>query len=691
MAGLGGLAALSNAPAAYQQGRYNIDASDLADYKVDDAKRSALGRVAMGNALQLLAGGGGGSAPGGMPQPPGGGPQPPPPGQPSQPMMQPGMGSPQGGISPDGVLRQSGGMPPAPPQGGMPPFGQRFQGTPMAPPQAGPPGGGMPPQPMGPMGGMQQPPGGQGQGQQPMDWRQIVAAVKQANPSITPDVMAEAVNQFAPFMTAASRQEWQQVRLQLQEENLRVRENAVMMRGGVNPYRDQQGGGQGGQGGYTPGDFQGGDEETPGRPRNDPGGRGVENLPRDVKPGALAAFAQGRPLPQAEHPFGKSKDGLATEFWAYELYPSEHDGKYPTPREIYDQMQNQKPKSATQLKQERNTIVGSSIKKQLDSALSDVINSTRGGTNVVGVIGNLNRMLETGLQILGASDEDAAKAFQTKLSFLRPQLVRYLTGTARISNKEIDEMSNALRGLSVGSTKVSTIQSLKYAKQLIDTYAPELLEQDKSSAQTPRGGAPAPQQGGAPQQGTPQPAAKPDPTDPGFREFLKSKGMTDQQIDEALGAQNQQGQGGGELGSYRKPGQGTVEQELEYRRRENPRATEDQPYEDITPEESARQGRRNPTRELGAEGARGFNNYKFQGTRETGPTVRDRKFIEVQPTDANMDEFVQRFGWRALGIRNPFTHFRGSAGMGETIDTLDDFGKREGSKRKGSPQSGRPF
>jgi hypothetical protein len=171
MAGLSGaLSGLSGVYGGYKQG-------ELDEYKIDDVKRSELAKVAMGNALQLLAGGPGGQ--GG-----GGGPQPPPPGQPSPPMMPPG------------------GMP-RPPMGGPPPG--------MPPQGGGMPGGA-------PQGGPQQPGGKQ------LDWRQLVQAVQQANPNIKPDVMAEAVNQFLPMMNAQSQQEWRMVSLQIREEALKQRE-----------------------------------------------------------------------------------------------------------------------------------------------------------------------------------------------------------------------------------------------------------------------------------------------------------------------------------------------------------------------------------------------------------------------------------------------------------------------------------
>lgn len=232
MAGLSGaLAGLSNIFPGYTKGRKDIDAADIADTQVDDAHRSALAKIAMGNALSMLSQGGGGGAPGmgaGAPGP--AGPQPPMPGMPSQPQggMQGG-----GGPAPMGPGAMNAG-PPQPMQPPRPP--PQMAPQPMQPPGMG---GGAP--------GMQGPPPGPPQGggmpslqgmsglssAQPrpgaLDWRSLVQAVKQSNPNIKPDVMAEAVNQFLPMMSQQSQQEWRQLSLQIREQSLQDRERQVIM------------------------------------------------------------------------------------------------------------------------------------------------------------------------------------------------------------------------------------------------------------------------------------------------------------------------------------------------------------------------------------------------------------------------------------------------------------------------------
>jgi len=221
----GALSGLSAEYPGYQKGRLTEDQIQVSDVAAQDAKRSALAKVAMGNALQMLASGSGGQ---GNTSNVGPQAQPPMPGQPSQPMMRPGQqppmgGAPGGGMPPPGGMPQ--GMPPRPmmPQGGAP--GMPPGGMPRPPMPGGAPG---PPMQLGQPGGM--PGGGQGGGQGgALDWRQLVAAVKQANPNLPPDVIAEAVNQFLPMMSQQSKQEWQGISLQIREQALQQREQQFLI------------------------------------------------------------------------------------------------------------------------------------------------------------------------------------------------------------------------------------------------------------------------------------------------------------------------------------------------------------------------------------------------------------------------------------------------------------------------------
>lgn len=194
------LAGLSAVPGGFGAGQ-------MQDLQIEDERRKALAKTALGNALSLMAGGqGGGLAPGG-PQP-----QPPMPGAPS----------PQGAPQQPGIT--AGGPPQAMGRGAMPSTPQPAGGPPQGMPQQGMPQGGP------------QLPGGR----QALDWRQIVATIRQSNPNIPPAVMAEAVNQFLPMMTQQSQMEWRNVSLQLREQALQQREQQFMLaESGRNQRADQ--------------------------------------------------------------------------------------------------------------------------------------------------------------------------------------------------------------------------------------------------------------------------------------------------------------------------------------------------------------------------------------------------------------------------------------------------------------------
>ena len=236
---LSGLSGLAAAYPGFLEGRVANDKADMADIQLSDAQRSQAARIAMGNALQLLAGGNQQQAPApGQPSTPA---APPPPGPPGQP---PGPPQPMAGPPP----QMQGGPPGMPPQGppGMPPQGP--PGMPQAQPQMPmrPPA---PPVGVGGAPGPGQPPtgvGGPAAGSNPqlaaltgmssanprqgaLDWRSLVEAVKRANPGIKPDVLMEAVNQFTPLMSMQSKQEWQQVSLQLREQAIQQRESNLAL------------------------------------------------------------------------------------------------------------------------------------------------------------------------------------------------------------------------------------------------------------------------------------------------------------------------------------------------------------------------------------------------------------------------------------------------------------------------------
>lgn len=282
MAGFGValLSALAKAPGAYQESRGRE--IDLGDKEAD-----AFGRAAGANALAILSKGplgvpggmGGGMPQGGAPGGAGAGPQPPPPGIASQPLPPPAgpmmPGSPNGAMPAGAAMPRPGSdtmptpgfrtmampgqsppMPPMPQQismRAMAPPGGPFNGPPAAPPGLSKPplqAGGMPPQ-------MAQQPRQLGQqpqqasrfGNGPLDWRQAIQAIQQANPGISPQHMAGAMKFMLPYMTLDARQEWLMAHNQYLEDQLKARTYGTNLRygGGRQPIHTVSGEEQPGQ------------------------------------------------------------------------------------------------------------------------------------------------------------------------------------------------------------------------------------------------------------------------------------------------------------------------------------------------------------------------------------------------------------------------------------------------------------
>src|SRR5215471_10986555 len=125
-----------------------------------------------------------------------------------------------------GQPSQSAGPPPGMPPGAGPPGGPPMGAG--APPQPGPQPGGGPPGGMISPGGMGggglpgmppgMPPGMRpgGQQPQPLTWQRIAQAAVRANPGAPPEVIGGIVGRFKNIMAGESREQWNEIRLQLE-------------------------------------------------------------------------------------------------------------------------------------------------------------------------------------------------------------------------------------------------------------------------------------------------------------------------------------------------------------------------------------------------------------------------------------------------------------------------------------------
>jgi hypothetical protein len=139
--------------------------------------------------------------------------------------------------------------------------------------------------------------------------------------------------------------------------------------------------------------------------------------------------------------------------------------------EEYDQYKNSlRPTSATELKQTAAGVESKSINNQLDSAMRDVEGSISGkGHWVSGLGGRINQMKELPANILGFSDETAARDFQTKIEALKVQVMKKLGGSSRVTNEMLSRADNIVRGQGFGVSPQATLTGLSYLKQLMQS------------------------------------------------------------------------------------------------------------------------------------------------------------------------------------------------------------------------------
>ena len=508
----GALAGLSAAPEGYQRGRILTDQADISDFAVGDAKRASLAKVAMGNALALLSG-----APGLTGAPPG--PQPPAPGQPSQPMQQAGAMPTPSPPAPMGPMPPQGGPPMMPPQGGQPMPGSQQPMMPRPVQTQSIPGQGPAPfaarfpqqaMPQAPFGG-----GGQDQAntanQGPLDWKQLVAATKQANPGIKPDVLAEVVNQFMPLMSMQSKQEWQQISLQLREQSILAREQtARMMEEGRNNRTTTLEAGRNQRAELSANTKQQMQslsqaarqelEELRQQGRMELADVShdtrleLAKLNTDAKRELFQDAEQGRNdrLERTERgrddrlrTTEEGKDRRVQErgtsggsfaqksYTEWKQIPGNESKTRPDYEKELSAARRAGAPTATELKQKDRGRTIDAIQAQINSAYQDVASSFRGGKNVTGVFGSVNRLREIAENITGLSDDTQAETFQGKMVLLKPQILRILTGSARVTKAEIDGVNQAFRGLSPGSTRQNTAKALNHIANVLEMYRPE--------------------------------------------------------------------------------------------------------------------------------------------------------------------------------------------------------------------------
>lgn len=198
----GAMAGMSAAYPGYVQGRTNLAQMDTQEAQAQNAMTQLAALAARGNAFKAMFGADQNAPP--MAMAPG-----------VSSTASPGGGQPAG--APQSFMGPSGSPAPAP----MPPQAGPGVQQPMAGGAQQPQGpGGAPVNNSWPNGATQPQPT-----QQLLTWQQIVSKLNESNPGMKPDVLAAAVDQFAPMMSQESKLQWQMLSMQLKQEHQTTLQN----------------------------------------------------------------------------------------------------------------------------------------------------------------------------------------------------------------------------------------------------------------------------------------------------------------------------------------------------------------------------------------------------------------------------------------------------------------------------------
>lgn len=548
-------AGLANMYPGMVAGRKNEAEAALAEATAQNAQESQQADVLRGNALMNLFAGG---------QPGGGAPpiQAPMPGAPSVPM------------GPGGAGPQMGGMPGAP---FTPPTGPRPSPAPVQPlggmdsqpapvtapqPPRGPtpgsaPGGGGPNDPLAgqPVQGQGNAPQLNGMGEQggrptihggvpngPLTWQAIGAALARSNPGAPPQLIAKAIDRFAPMMTQESQMQWHLMKMQNERDLVGVREAGKDTRSG---RREE---GLNTRQGFML-DMRNKELAAKGE-RND-----VSN---ETRMAAAALSAETRQLIAQAHEEGAGGRLLTTLRARDDWKKLDVEAK----REITDMIiAGQREREGVRQEgantraagaqeganaRNQNTVAGANARNQnttqtalevsrqrtelakwladgkpitatqsrisekgqgydsalstIDQAIQDVATGHKEGKNVVGLVGRARGLSEIAGNIAGWSDETRRASFEQKIATLQNTLPRLLTGSSITNKDERARMGQIVQGLTAGSTKQATVHDLIWLKGKLNELKPAL------GANTNQGDIRATRPGAAPAAGTAPPA-----------------------------------------------------------------------------------------------------------------------------------------------------------------------------------------
>jgi uncharacterized protein YerC len=351
-----------------------------------------------------------------------------------------------------------------------------------------------------------------------MGWEDLAQRIVKANPGAPPEVIAQAMNKAAPFMTAQAQQDWRYIELELQRERNRVYEESVRQRPGIAAMRPEvqlldkwwerhpdgtpeeaaeflrstKGGGASRE---TPGmtalnafikDYQAANEgrypsgkeireftNEPAFTRQERSISAADERARAGRESREGIAGAGREATGERAAAGReSREGIAA------AGRESREGIAGAGREATGARQDkalgaaaERQQTGIAAKQAPVQQAAKSVSTQIDSIINDITDSQKGGSAVTGFQGGLNRLNEWLQGTIGEGGETRATVFESKIRALQAQIPRMLAGVGRISAEERANIDKIVRGLGAFTDPQAAIDSLKYLKEVIASKA----------------------------------------------------------------------------------------------------------------------------------------------------------------------------------------------------------------------------
>jgi hypothetical protein len=341
-----------------------------------------------------------------------------------------------------------------------------------------------------------------------MGWEDLAQRIVRANPGAPPEVIAQAMNKAAPFMTAQAQQDWRYIELELQRERNRVYEESVRQRPGIAAMRpevqlldkwwEKHPDGTPEEAAEFLKSSKGGgaSRETPAQTalkrflQENPNATAKEiqdftNQPAFIRQDKALTAAGERATAGRESREGiaaagreatgeRAAAGITSREGIAAAGRTSREGIAAAGREATGERAAAGREAAAErqqtgiaAKQAPAQQAAKSVTTQIDSVINDITDSQKGGVAVTGLEGRIQRLNEWLQGKIGDSGETRSTVFESKVRTLQVQIPRMLAASSRISAAEREQIDKIVRGLSPLTDPQGAIDSLKWLKEVI--------------------------------------------------------------------------------------------------------------------------------------------------------------------------------------------------------------------------------